>query len=221
MYVDTACPGPLGATDPPASPFAPLSPTFGRMPNNLPFMLNVPPPATPHRDAWAPPAQAYAEIRDVDMAEASPPAARSQPPAPPTSTATTSNDVHGEQDGEEEIETKGERRVALSGLRRVYRSRQRMRERTRKTVRAADADSGLESEEEDEASVVPSMSNHYTLNVGGAPPSAPDTPYVLLGYVYAAYCEVPTVHVLCSGICSSFSTRRSSWCFCICSYSSS
>lgn len=159
---------PLAELDARACAAAAAAPTFGSMPTNIPFMLSVPAPATPHRDAWVPPSGAYAEIRDVDMADASPPTKPAEP---------------GAHDDEERSR---DRRIALGGLKRVYRSRRRQRERSAQArARAGDAeDSAAESEDDDAAQpVTQKTSNHYTLNMPAPAPPKSDTPYVLLGYL--------------------------------------
>lgn len=166
--------GPLAELNSPARSFHagdPSTPTFGSMPTNIPFMLNVPAPATPYRDPWVPPNEAYAEIKDVDMAEASPP----QRPAPIEATSSSS-------DHEDEGRSR-DRRIALGGLKRVYKSRQRLRERSRMGASPVEDtdDSDAESEDEVVSPITQNTSNHYTLNLPA--PTAPksDTPYVLLG----------------------------------------
>ncbi|EKM60451.1 uncharacterized protein PHACADRAFT_82283 [Phanerochaete carnosa HHB-10118-sp] len=156
---------PLAELNSPARSFHagdPSTPTFGSIPTNIPFMLNVPAPVTPHRDAWVPPNAAYAEIKDVDMTEASPP----QKP---------------------EEGRGGDRKIALGGLKRVYKSRQKLREQSRlgqvkARVEVAE-ESDAESEDEVVSPIAQNTSNHYTLNLPA--PAAPrsDTPYVLLGYL--------------------------------------
>ncbi|GJE94203.1 di-sulfide bridge nucleocytoplasmic transport domain-containing protein [Phanerochaete sordida] len=169
---------PLAELNVPARSFHasdPSTPTFGSMPTNIPFMLNVPAPVTPHRDPWVPPNAPYAEIKDVDMAEASPP----QKAAPLADTSSNS-------DHEDEERSK-DRRIALGGLRRVYKSRQKLRERNRlglAKARVEDADDSEADSEDDAVSpITQNTSNHYTLNIPA--PAAPksDTPYVLLGYL--------------------------------------
>ncbi|KAA1468445.1 hypothetical protein DENSPDRAFT_833734 [Dentipellis sp. KUC8613] len=169
-------PPPDGAFPAPSQSF----PTFGTN-SNVPFLFNTPPPHTPHAPAWAPPAQhsptkPYAELDDVDMAEASPPKPE-------------------EKEKEKEKEFEGGRSVAVGAMRRVFKSRQSARERRapKSTRRRADgededASSGSENESDDgrlspRKSRVQNLSHHYTLNVPS--PAAPhtDTPYVLLGYL--------------------------------------
>ena len=93
----------------------------------------------------------------------------------------------------------GERAVAGGALRRVFRSRERARGGGRSRLamtRAADAEeedeeegSGEESEEDEGRGRVArrqNTSNHYTLNLPSAPAPQSDTPYILLGCVYAS-----------------------------------
>ncbi|KAI0089858.1 Di-sulfide bridge nucleocytoplasmic transport domain-containing protein [Irpex rosettiformis] len=136
--------------------------------HNVPFIINVPAPQTPSTPAWNP-----HELKDIDMAEASPP----QP-------HTKEHDENEKEDAES-----GRRKIATGGMVRVFRSRQKQRARnclaTTKMQVGGEA-SEPESEEEEEGRVTPitqNTSNHYTLNLPG--PAAPqsDTPYVLLGYL--------------------------------------
>ncbi|KAF7986184.1 hypothetical protein HWV62_38590 [Athelia sp. TMB] len=161
----------------PPFPGAP-TPTFGA-PRGSPFLFTTPAPAphTPPAPAWAPPPlfspekafpqPQFSELRDVDMAEASPP-----------------------REGE------GARAVAGGALRRVFRSRERERARGSRLAmtRVADAEededegSGEESDEEEDGgrgrvARRQNTSNHYTLNLPSAPAPQSDTPYILLGYL--------------------------------------
>ena len=158
-----------------SSPFSPPNtPTFGRV-QNVPFMLNIPQPRTEPVHPWIPPTSPLTvklapqqELRDVDMAEPSPPRLRI---------------------GEEEKETDKEQRlISVGGMRRVFRSRQKAN-KTGKSLAMkmeAEVDEGDEPENEDdsERSVSPvaqNTSNHYTLNLPSPIASPSDTPYVLLG----------------------------------------
>lgn len=129
--------------------------------------MNIPAPQTPQRDAWVPPTSSYVEIKDVDMAEVSPP----QKPTPPAES--------------DEEERNGKRVIALSGLKRVYKSRKKQRERSRLAMERAKVedvgDSGDESEDGVASPVTQNTSNHYTLNLPGPASPQSDTPYVLLG----------------------------------------
>ena len=158
----------------PAHPFhagAPLTPTFGRMPTDVPFMMQMPAPSIPHPDPWVPPTQPYLEIPDVDMAEAGPPQ-RSTP-----------------AESEEEGEPRVERKVAVGALRRVYNARKKMRDGRRPVARTASVQDADESEAESESEhdgitpVTQNTSNHYTLNLSNAAAPRSDMPYVLLGCV--------------------------------------
>lgn len=169
---------PFNDLNPPAPPFpsTPSLPTFGSNPT-VPFIFQSPAPQTPYTPAWAPPPQfspikafPQEEIRDVDMAEASPPNL--------------------------EEASDGLRAVALGGMKRVFKSRQKARERALQLVKKRSDDDGDESDDDGESesdrdavqssprkSRVQKTSHHYTLNMPS--PSAPhaDTPYILLGYL--------------------------------------
>lgn len=143
--------------------------------HNVPFMMNMPPPEAPSTPAWDP-----HELKDIDMAEASPP----QP--------------HAEQNENDDTHTEsgGGRRIATGGMVRVFRSRQKQKERersrlaitrTRAQVEDEDEneDSGIESDDEDRngrvTPITQNTSNHYTLNLPGPIAPQSETPYVLLG----------------------------------------
>ncbi|KAI0005425.1 Di-sulfide bridge nucleocytoplasmic transport domain-containing protein [Russula compacta] len=154
------------------SPFTPSSvPTFGANPN-VPFIFQSPPPKSPHVHAWAPPenfsperAFPQEEIKDVDMAE----------PSPPKSL-------------EGGLESR--RTMALGAVRRVFKSRQKARSRT--VAHAIEENSGESSAGDDGSDEerfkshqphVRKLSHHYTLNMPSPAPLKTDTPYVLLGYL--------------------------------------
>ncbi|KAI0271585.1 Di-sulfide bridge nucleocytoplasmic transport domain-containing protein [Gloeopeniophorella convolvens] len=153
---------------PPSTPSS--VPTFGTN-FGVPFLFASPQPKSPQTHAWAPPpsflpekAFPQEELRDVDMAEPS-------PPRP--------------QDGGD-----GRRAMALGAVRRVYNSRQKTRG---KALTHAVEDNSEESSASDDGSEddrpqtrrsrVQKLSHHYTLNMPS--PAAPktDTPYILLGYL--------------------------------------
>ncbi|KZT68780.1 hypothetical protein DAEQUDRAFT_670702 [Daedalea quercina L-15889] len=151
-------------------------PSFGHN-NNVPFLFNEPLPQTPHTPAWAPPpnfsptkAFPQPEIKDVDMADSSPPKPGELEPQ-----------------NADEKEGEGERAVALGAVRRVYRSRQRARERSRRRGKSRGLDQegsdvSDESDDDEDRGVV-NTSHHYTLNMPGPTPPQSDLPYVLLGYL--------------------------------------
>lgn len=181
--------GPLGDINLPPSPFPVSAPeptvAFGRV-QNVPFMLNIPPPQTPRVHPWVPPSSPFIaktfpqpDIRDVDMAEPSPPR-----PPPVEQSSRRSEDGPSEENKE--------RAIAVGGLKRVFRSRQRAKGKSKQAAGRTrvetedEEDSEAESEGESRAALVhrKQTSNHYTLNL--PPPTAPrsDAPYVLLGYVF-------------------------------------
>lgn len=144
-------------------------------------MLNIPPPQTPQIHPWVPPSSPVvaksfpqAELRDVDMAEAS-------PPRPPSS----------ERPQDERGDEGKERLIATGGLKRVFKARMRKKEKSSLVVARAhvetedDADSEPENDSETTLRSAPlKTSNHYTLNMPPPIASRSDIPYVLLGYVY-------------------------------------
>jgi hypothetical protein len=152
-------------------PFTPSSvPAFGTNPN-VPFIFQSPPPKSPHVHAWAPPpdfspekAFPQEEIRDVDMAEPSPPKPH-------------------------ETGVDGRRTMALGAVRRVFKSRQKARERA--LGNTVEDDGGEPFSASDDGSdeehfrarqpLVRKLSHHYTLNMPSPAPLKTDTPYVLLG----------------------------------------
>ncbi|KAJ6497996.1 Di-sulfide bridge nucleocytoplasmic transport domain-containing protein [Mycena vitilis] len=158
------------------NPPTPLhNPVFGQN-QNIPFLFQTPPRQMDTATyPWAPPSnfspfKAFpqpspaAELRDVDMREASPP----KPEASP----------------------EGGRKVATGGMRRILKSRMKsaLSMSTVPEARGGDErDPYSDSEDEDEGrgrlSRTSSTSNHYTLNMPS--PAAPqsDLPYILLGYL--------------------------------------
>ena len=152
-------------------PFTPSSvPAFGTNPN-VPFIFQSPPPKSPYVHAWAPPADFSPEkafpqedIRDVDMAEPSPPKPH-------------------------ETGVDGRRTMALGAVRRVFKSRQKARGRA--LGNTIEGDGGEPSSASDDGSDeehfralqphVRKLSHHYTLNMPSLAPLKADTPYVLLG----------------------------------------
>lgn len=157
------------------APSTPSFPTFGTN-QNVPFLFQSPLPQTPHSPAWVPPqtfsptkAFPQEELKDVDMAEPSPP----KPDEP-----------------QEE-----DRAVSLGGLKRVFRSRRKERERALRVAKDRrvgdsdeDSDSAEESDDDDRRSSprksrIQKLSHHYTLNMASPSVEKPDLPYVLLGLV--------------------------------------
>ncbi|KAI9512313.1 Di-sulfide bridge nucleocytoplasmic transport domain-containing protein [Russula earlei] len=155
---------------PPSTPSS--VPTFGTNPS-VPFIFQSPQPKSPYVHAWAPPenfspekAFPQEDIRDVDMAEPSPPK--------PLETGTD-----------------GRRTIALGAVRRVYNSRQKARSR-RALPHAVEENSGESSASDDGSDEeglgshrphVRKLSHHYTLNMPSPTSPRTDTPYVLLGYL--------------------------------------
>lgn len=151
-------------------PLTPSSvPTFGTNPS-VPFIFQSPPPKSPHVPAWAPPANfspekafPQQEIKDVDMAEPSPPKPQ-------------------------ETGTDGRRTMALGAVRRVFNSRQKARskplahtvEENSEESSASDDGSGDERIKSRQPQVR-KLSHHYTVNMSSPAPLQTDTPYVLLG----------------------------------------
>jgi hypothetical protein len=152
-------------------PLTPSSvPTFGTNPS-VPFIFQSPPPkSSPNVHAWAPPANfspekafPQEEIKDVDMAEPSPPKPQ-------------------------EAGNDGRRTMALGAVRRVYKSRQKARSRA--LTHAIEENSGESSGSDDGSDDerfksrqphVRKLSHHFTLNMPSPAPLKADTPYVLLG----------------------------------------
>jgi len=155
-------------------PLTPSSvPTFGTNPS-VPFIFQSPPPkSSPNVHAWAPPANfspekafPQEEIKDVDMAEPSPPKPQ-------------------------EAGNDGRRTMALGAVRRVYKSRQ-TKARSRTPAHAVEENSGESSGSDDGSDDgrfksrqphVRKLSHHFTLNMPSPAPLKTDTPYVLLGYL--------------------------------------
>ena len=113
--------------------------------------------------------------------------------------------THGESEEEEDGDgdTSFERRViSNAAVRRIARRRKqdrgaghRTKSLLRELIRSGDAGEvvGEYSSDDDDyngrhdgkgRAVVPTTSNHYTLNMPGPAPAKNETPYVLLGYVY-------------------------------------
>lgn len=156
--------------NPPSTPSS--VPTFGTNPN-VPFIFQSPPLKSPYVHAWAPPddfspekAFPQEEIRDVDMAEPSPPKPQ-------------------------ETGADGRRTMSLGAVRRVFKSRQKARGRTLgQTVEEESSgesclgsdDDGSDKEHfKSRQPLVRKLSHHYTLNMPSPAPLKADTPYVLLG----------------------------------------
>jgi hypothetical protein len=153
--------------NPPSTPSS--VPTFGTN-QSVPFIFQSPPPKSPYVHAWAPPqnfspekAFPQEEIKDVDMAEPSPPKAQ-------------------------DAGTDGRRTMALGAVRRVFKSRQKARSRAHphafeeNSGESSASDGGSDDEHfKSGLSHVRKLSHHYTLNM---PPPAPlnaDTPSLLTG----------------------------------------
>lgn len=164
------------ALNPPMPALASPQPTFGSN-QNVPFLFQPTHlPQTPQSHPWAPPPQfsiskafpPQADVKDVDMTEASP---------------FRNEDTKGDESPAKEKDH--ERPVAGGALRRVYRQRtNRPYTRRRREHEGGEASSGSDSE--DEASAGPltrKTSNHYTLNMPAHPAPQSDLPYILLGYV--------------------------------------
>jgi hypothetical protein len=138
----------------------------------VPFIFQSPPPKSPYVHAWAPPetfspekAFPQEEIKDVDMAEPSPPKPQ-------------------------EAGLDGRRTMALGAVRRVFKSRQKARSRTHAHPHAVEENSGESSVSDDGSddehfkspqSHVRKLSHHYTVNMPSPAHLKTDTPYVLLG----------------------------------------
>lgn len=122
-----------------------------------------------------------------------------------------SGDRNGVTDGESEEDEDGDgggdtsferRLISNAAVRRIARRRKqgggagrRTKSRLGELVRSGDAGEvvGEYSSDDDDyngrrdgkgRAVVPTTSNHYTLNMPGPAPAKNETPYVLLGYVY-------------------------------------
>jgi hypothetical protein len=163
----TPCVGTHTDMNPPSTPSS--VPTFGTNPS-VPFIFQSPPPKSPYVHAWSPPenfspekAFPQEEIRDVDMAEPSPPKLQ-------------------------ETRADGRRAMALGAVRRVFRSRQKVRSRVHAHGNEEDSETSLASDDgsDDErlSSLRPrvgKLSHHYTLNMPSPPQPKADTPYILLG----------------------------------------
>ena len=163
----TPCLGTHTDMNPPSTPSS--VPTFGTNPT-VPFIFQSPPPKSPYVHAWAPPenfspekAFPQEEIRDVDMAEPSPPKPQ-------------------------ETGTDGRRTMALGAVRRVFKSRQKVRSKARAHANEEDSETSLASDDgsDDERLSsrrprVRNLSHHYTLNVPSPVQPKTDAPYILLG----------------------------------------
>ncbi|KAI0252661.1 Di-sulfide bridge nucleocytoplasmic transport domain-containing protein [Lactifluus subvellereus] len=155
--------------NPPVTPSS--VPTFGTNPS-VPFIFQSPPPKSPHVHAWAPPANfspekafPQEEIKDVDMAE----------PSPPKPLETGMD---------------GRRTMALGAVRRVFKSRQKARSRVlAHTVEENSEESSASDDGSGDERIksrqpqVQKLSHHYTVNMSSPAPLQTDTPYVLLGYL--------------------------------------
>lgn len=100
----------------------------------------------------------------------------------------------------EERDTDQVRPVATGAMRRVYKQRVKPPSSKiygrRKQEDDLDSDLGSGSEnDEDNGSVVPigrqNTSNHFTLNMPAHPAPQSDTPYILLGFVFNVFFQVP------------------------------
>ncbi|KAF9480426.1 hypothetical protein BDN70DRAFT_877564 [Pholiota conissans] len=151
-------------------------PTFGSN-QNVPFLFQpMPLPQTPQSHPWVPPPQfspskafpTPADIKDVDMTEASP---------------FRNEEAKGNESPVKEKDN--ERPVASGALRRVYRQRTKRLHTRRREREGEDASSGTdeESDEEGVAASTRKTSNHYTLNLPAHPAPQSDLPYILLGYL--------------------------------------
>lgn len=152
-----------------APPNSSNRPIFG--PNqNIPFLFETPRQQSPSPSPWHPPSNfspskifAGDEIKDVDMADASPPNVE---------------------------RPKTDRPIATGGLRRVYNARHKAGPSGLSVVRTRTSnEDDWDSEESDEDAPVSrsrkavATSNHYTLNLPGPQSPQSDTPYILLGFV--------------------------------------
>ncbi|KZT24672.1 hypothetical protein NEOLEDRAFT_1163117 [Neolentinus lepideus HHB14362 ss-1] len=164
----------------PVFPSTPSRPTFGAN-NNVPFIFQTPPPRSEPSHPWEPPpnfsptkafpSMDLPDVKDVDMAELTPPRSDEQK-------------AHGT----------GARAIATGAMRRVFKARQKTRERsrlaaTRKPTEsgddASDTDSGEEGGERAVRARSPfpqNLSNHYTLNMSAPAPPKSELPYILIGY---------------------------------------
>ncbi len=169
-------PGSHDALNPTTPALATPQPTFGSN-QSVPFLFQPTPlPQTPQSHPWAPPPQFsiskafphQADVKDVDMTEASP---------------FRNEDTKGEESPVKEKDH--ERPVAGGALRRVYRQRtNRSYTRRRREHEDAEESSGSDSEDGSNAGPMTSKtSNHYTLNMPAHPAPQSDLPYILLGYV--------------------------------------
>lgn len=125
---------------------------FGR-PSNVPFLFNIPPPATP---VWNAP-----EIQDVQMSDPSP--ARSE-------------------DGTNDIPPRPFSLGAVRRVRK-HREMQLARRRKHKAGSEDDSDSSLSEEDKRQSQQLTSHSTHYTLNMSSPGADASHLPYTLLGLV--------------------------------------
>lgn len=155
------------------------------------------PPHTPHQPAWEPPAASHVELKDVDMAEASPP-------------QVTMKDA----DEDESMEGNS-RSIATGGMKRLFRLRQRQKEKSRLAVARVKAESDCSEAESDDdggSSVVTPItqntSNHYTLNMPGPASPRSETPDILIGYGFVVHVLTHILSDLVTGTFSSSSTFR-------------
>jgi hypothetical protein len=153
--------------NPPVTPSS--VPTFGTN-QSVPFIFQSPPPKSPYVHPWAPPesfspekAFPQEEIKDVDMAELSPP--------------------KGQEAG-----TDGRRTMALGAVRRVFKSRQKARSRAHghaveeRSGESSASDDGSDDEHfKSRLPHVRKLEHHYTVNMPSPAPLNADTPYLLLG----------------------------------------
>lgn len=167
---------------------------------------------SPSVSSWLTPAHEAVATPEIDMrdVEITPPRPiRRDSKGVERKVPGKSGDRNGVTEGESEDEEDGdgdtsfERRViSNAAVRRIARRRKqgggagrRTKSRLRELVRSGDAGeaTGEYSSEDDDyngrrdgtgRAVVPTTSNHYTLNMPGPAPAKNETPYVLLGYVY-------------------------------------
>lgn len=155
-------------------PLTPLHNPFSQTPTaNMPFLFQSPLTPIAGSPQWQPPLNFSPEkafdIKDVDMADASP------PPAQGTGDNAT------------------KRKVAMGAVRRVYNSRSRhAKSKSTLALVHAGSISNSEEEEDDEDEIIAGSSNHnhYTLNMlggvmgaGHGAPEAKGVPDVMLGCV--------------------------------------
>jgi len=134
--------------------------TFGSN-KNIPFLFGqtftphpwTPPALNPSTNPFLPPATH--EIKDVDMADASP--------------------------GKTEENKEAGRPMALGGLKRIYNQRHKVK--LRRMQRQENHSDDDIDEDTGSNSTTHNTSNHYTLNLPAPLASQPDTPYILLGYL--------------------------------------